>query len=185
MSAVLEPGMRAVSVAVNAQTGNAGFLSPGDRVDLIVTHRFKHSNGVDESVVSETFVQDLRVVAVDQMLDNPENKAILAKTVTIECNPHQAEQIAVAMEMGKISFTLRSMVREQKKDPPAEEKTVAEVAPENKAPIEELYGSAKERSFTRDSDLSRLLERRVLSVPRVQVIRGEKTETIDFTLSQP
>ena len=66
MAAVLEPGTRAVSIAVNATSGNAGFISPGDRVDLIVTHRIKkmdsrESSGAD-AVVSETFVRDVRVL---------------------------------------------------------------------------------------------------------------------------
>lgn len=186
LSAVLEPGMRAVSIAVNATTGNAGFVSPGDRVDLIVTHRFKSSSSNDESVVSETFVRDLRIVAVDQMTDNPDNKAILAKTVTVECSPREAEQIAVASEMGKISLALRSLT---KADRPTrkEEEAAAAMASQQQAPegdVVKLYGAGDEApGFTRDSDLSSLLERRVLSVPRVQVIRGEKTETIDFATS--
>ncbi len=113
MSAVLNPGMRAVSIAVNATSGNAGFISPGDHVDLIVTHRVKPQNGNNSQakipVVSETFVHDVRVLAVDQQLDNPDNKAILAKTVTVEVTPHQAEQVAVAADMGKISIALRSL----------------------------------------------------------------------------
>ncbi len=199
MSAVLEPGMRAVSIAVNATTGNAGFVSPGDRVDLIVTHRFKTggvTNTGEESVVSETFAHDLRVVAVDQMLDNPENKAILAKTVTMECTPREAEEIAVAGEMGKISLALRSLSPAVKKDvseqapapvvakgePVAAETDAAPVPAEaaKPNPIKDLYGQQDQTSGTRDSDLSRLLERRALLVPRVQVLHGDKSETIDF-----
>lgn len=178
MSAVLEPGMRAVSIAVNATTGNAGFVSPGDRVDLIVTHRIKKSgageSGNEESVVSETFVRDLRVVAVDQMLDNPENKAILAKTVTVECSSRQAEQIAVATEMGKISVVLRSLGTAEKKPAPPEPEDAAN-------PVHLLFGDeAAEGGYTRDSDLSQLLDRKALMVPHVQVLRGDKSETIDF-----
>ena len=175
MSAVLEPGMRAVSIAVNATTGNAGFVSPGDRVDLIVTHRFKTgtTGSNEESVVSETFVHDLRVVAVDQMLDNPENKAILAKTVTMECTPREAEGIAVAGEMGKISLALRSLTPAVKKDvseqtpaPVIAKGDAAEAADAAPNPIKDLYG--QQESGTRDSDLSRMLERRALLVPRTQ-----------------
>lgn len=194
MSAVLEPGMRAVSIAVNATTGNAGFVSPGDRVDLIVTHRFKTGgvNSNEESVVSETFAQDLRVVAVDQMLDNPENKAILAKTVTVECTPREAEEITVAGEMGKISLALRSLTPVAKKDvseqspqplmsKPEEAQPVVQAPDVAKpaSPIDALYGQ-QEATGTRDSDLSRMLERKALLVPHVQVLHGDKVETIDF-----
>ncbi|MEQ1705996.1 MAG: Flp pilus assembly protein CpaB, partial [Rickettsiales bacterium] len=112
MSAVLEPGKRAVSISVNPISGNAGFVSPGDRVDLLLTYRVKNSanadSGAEESVGTETFAQGVRVLAVDQSLDNPENKAILAKTITVEVTPVQAEKISVASEMGKISVALVS-----------------------------------------------------------------------------
>ncbi|MDX2113251.1 MAG: Flp pilus assembly protein CpaB [Alphaproteobacteria bacterium] len=157
MSAVLEPGMRAVSVAVTATSGAAGFISPGDRVDLIVTHRIRITSGQEtgneESVVSETFVRNVRVVAVDQMLDNPENKAILAKTVTVEVDDRQAEQIAVASEMGKISMSLRSIAGSPSEDD----------------------GS---RTKTTQGDVSRMLEGGAM--PRVRVIRGEQVENMEF-----
>jgi pilus assembly protein CpaB len=159
MSAVLEPGMRAVSISVNPTSGNAGFISPGDRVDLIVTHRIRASgNEANDTVVSETFVNDCRVVAIDQMLDNPENKAVLAKTVTVEVTPAQAAQVAVAAEMGKISMALRSL-------------SATDAKTETK--------SAAEGGFMRDSDISRMLDKGGAGM-RVQVIRGDKTENIDF-----
>lgn len=158
LSAVLEPNMRAVSIAVNATSGNAGFISPGDRVDLIVTHRIRINNsedgGTQESVVSETFVRNVRVVAVDQMLDNPENKAILAKTVTVEVSDRQAEQVAVATEMGKISMVLRS---------------VTTTEGQGKNPT----------SRTMDSDVSNMIGVGVM--PRVRVIRGEEVENMEFS----
>lgn len=176
LSAVLEPGLRAVSIAVNATTGNAGFVSPGDKVDLIVTHRYRHSNSNEESVISKTFVHDVRIVAVDQMLDNPENKAILAKTVTIECRPQQAEQIAVANEMGKISLALRSLSPE----------VVVETVNGQPVVLRNENGDideAAKRGYTRDIDLNDVLDRRVLEPPRVLVIRGDESQTIDFTMS--
>jgi pilus assembly protein CpaB len=116
MSAVLESGMRAVSIAVNPTSGNAGFVSPGDRIDLIVTHRV-HPGGAGSNtgglVVSETFVHNVRVIAVDQQIDNPENKAVLAKTITVEVTPRQAEQVAVAADLGKVSLVLRSLASDE------------------------------------------------------------------------
>lgn len=187
MSAVLDAGKRAVSIAVNATSGNAGFVSPGDKIDLIVTHRIKihgeNNNGnngggstTEESVVSETFVRNVRVVAVDQMLDNPENKAILAKTVTVEVTPRQAEQIAVAAEMGKISVALRSLVNPENK--------VAKEG-EGMPTLTDLYGNpmnaaGSPHDFTRDSDVSQLLDRKSVMMPRIHVIRGDQQENIEF-----
>lgn len=90
MSAVLEPGKRAVSIAVDSTSGNAGFIFPGDKVDLILTHSV--TNQSVQTRASETFVEDVRVLAVDQMLDNPENKAVLAKTVTLEVTPNRPKK---------------------------------------------------------------------------------------------
>ncbi len=159
LSAVLEPGMRAVAIAVTATTGAAGFIAPGDRVDLIVTHRIKtgrsEANG-DDTVVSETFVRDVRVVAVDQSLNTPENKAQLAKNVTVEVTESQAEQIAVAIEMGKISMALRSSLQSDKN------------------------AAAPERDSTRTSDVIPSLSRRGGVAPHVQVIRGNEKEDLQF-----
>lgn len=163
MSAVLEPGMRAVTISVTPTSGNAGFLSPGDRVDLIVTHRVRSAAGTNPegSVISETFVRDVRVVAVDQMLDNPENTAILAKTVTVEVTPRQAEQVAVAADLGKISFVLRSMAA---------------------APKEEATGSGGaempgESHYTSDTDVSTALESSGYS-STIRIIRGDRVENV-------
>lgn len=158
LSAVLEPGMRAVTIGVTATSGAAGFITPGDRVDLIVTHRIKpagngEASGGNDMILSETFVRDIRVVAVDQMLDNPENKAILAKTITVEVTPQQAEQISVAGEMGKISLSLRSLANGQ-----------------GQSPVD---------TATRDSDVVRALDRGDIA-PRVRVIRGEQSETLQL-----
>lgn len=183
LSAVLDPGKRAVSIAVNATTGNAGFVSPGDRVDLIVTRRFKSQNSGDDTVVSETFVRELRVVAVDQMIDNPENKAILAKTVTVECTPHQAEQIAVATEMGKISLALRSIGKSDQEKAEDEQKSKQQAEAASGVAVKLIGGDGQPILAPVMAQVPG--DGRVLTVPRVQVIRGEKTETLDFTLSQP
>ena len=120
LSAVLNPGMRAVSIGVTPNSDDApfvsGFVLPGDHVDLIVTREFNRTlnNGREQEsrkiVFSKIFVQNVRVLAVDQSLDNPDNKAIVAKTVTVEVTPTQAQEIAVASELGKISISLRSAV---------------------------------------------------------------------------
>jgi len=162
MSAVLDPGMRAVSIAVTATSGNGGFISPGDHVDLIVTHHIKDTPSND-SVVSETFVRNVRVVAVDQMLDNPDNKAILAKTVTVEVTSRQAEQISVATEMGKISVALRG---------------IATVDPATGVTVP-AQGTTLNGNYTRDTDISSALNRDTVS-PHIRIIRGDQTENMQL-----
>lgn len=193
LSAVLEPGKRAVSIAVSATSGTSGFIFPGDRVDLMITHRMKMQETPqsleEESVVSETFIENVRVVAVDQLLDNPDNKALLAKTVTVEVSPEQAEKVSVAEDMGKISFALRSLA--------ADNAVMTESAGDPKAvggPLEPVEGSqdfvsaitepaqlAKPvKTYTRDRDISPSLGRHGTGSARVRVIRGDVSEQREF-----
>ncbi len=168
MSAVLEAGYRAVSVAVNPTSGNAGFISPGDRVDLIVTRKVKNTGGSGEAqIISETFIEDVRVLAVDQQLNNPENKAILAKTVTVQVSPAQAEKVAVAGELGKISLALRSAANVAKEEP--------KEALEPTGDAVELIESTLEEDMQDDM---RINEGGSMT-PTIRVIRGDVVENIE------
>lgn len=168
MSAVLEPGMRAVSIAVNVTSGNAGFVLPGDYVDLILTRELTRnvSNGREsetrKTIYSKTFVENVRVLAADQMLDNPENKAMVAKTVTVEVSPSQAQMIAVAAELGKISVSLRSAGS----PPPA-------VVEQPAQPAE------TQRSGVADSDFASGPDGADVSEP-VRVLRPTETQNLEF-----
>ena len=176
LSAVLEVGKRAVSISVNITSGNAGFISPGDKVDLLITHRIKYGGTAvegtaTEQVVTETFANNVRVLAVDQMLDNPENKAILAKTITVEVTPEQAEQISVATELGKISMSLVSSANgKDMKGENGEPKIIAVQADDAKPT----------QHYTVDGDVSSLLGKQESAISKVRVIRGDKIETLEF-----
>lgn len=173
MSAVLERGKRAVSIAVDSTSGNAGFIFPGDKVDLILTL----STGSRQSPVraSETFVKDVRVLAVDQRLDNPENKALLAKTVTLEVTPKQAEKINVAKDLGKISLSLRSLAKD---DLPADGEDTGEI---DLHTLLENAEKNQEENVTRDSDVSSIVTPRMSVGAKVQIIRGGKErEEVEF-----
>lgn len=203
MPAVLEPGKRAVSIAVSVTSGNAGFVSPGDFVDLILTHRVRvEEGGVNsgsDSVISETFVENVRVIAVDQMLDNPENKAVLAKTVTVEVTPKQAEKVNVAQDLGKISLSLRSLAADAAKPAVTAERGEAAKSEEAAAPpagaqadqvvdpffMESAPAPVADESVTSDRDLSKALSNQSEVSPRVRVIRGNQVETLRFYREKP
>jgi pilus assembly protein CpaB len=113
LAAALGPGMRAVTVGVSATSGVAGFVFPGDRVDLVLTQEV--SGGDDEAPLraSETIVRNIRVLAVDQRLnarDEAGNQvAQTVATITFEATPKIAEKIAVAQTIGQLSLSLRSL----------------------------------------------------------------------------
>ena len=182
MAAVLDPGKRAVSIAVDSTTGNAGFIFPGDYVDLILTHAEKN----DQSSVraSETFIENVRVLAVDQMLTNPDNKAVLAKTVTLEVSPKQAEKINVAKDLGKINLSLRSLANNhapeaaKPADKPIESfDDVLKAASEGKLNDPPSEPTA---NFTRDPDVSHIITPNGGANMHVRVLHGNKQEDVEF-----
>jgi pilus assembly protein CpaB len=140
MAAVLQPGMRAVSVQVTPTSGVSGFIFAGDRVDLVLTHVYE-KDAVKERQASETVLRDIRVIAMDQRLDvRPGEPPQIAKTATLEVTPKQVEIIAVAAEMGKLSLALRSL-----QEPTDSDGGAVARAPDS------------EPSYTRDSSVSHLL----------------------------
>jgi len=123
LQVVLTPGERAIAIPVATGGASTGLLSPGDRVDVILTQNFKGDNAANAPLtrrsVSETVVENLRVLAIDEpdKVTTPARPAAIpvnpaagnfGRTVTLEVTGEQAEQINVATELGKLSLTLRS-----------------------------------------------------------------------------
>jgi len=113
LAAALGPGMRAVTVPVSATSGVAGFIFPGDRVDMVLTQDVTGGGEGPPLKVSETIVRNLRVLATDQRIDSKDEEGkTQVKTfasVTFEATPRIAEKIAVAQSMGTLSLALRSI----------------------------------------------------------------------------
>lgn len=112
LAAALGPGMRAVTVPVSAQSGVAGFVFPGDRIDLVLTQTVGGDDGPSLKT-SETILRNLRVLATDQRTstEDAEGKKEVKtfSTVTVEATPRIAEKIAVAQTVGQLSLSLRSI----------------------------------------------------------------------------
>jgi pilus assembly protein CpaB len=101
LSAVLREGMKAVTVRVNDIEGVAGFVLPGDRVDVLLTRRF------DKTGTTDVVLQNTRVLAVDQLADERADKPSVAKAVTLEVDTVAAQKIALAAQMGTLALALR------------------------------------------------------------------------------
>jgi pilus assembly protein CpaB len=111
LQVVLSPGARAIAIPVATGGASTGLLHPEDRVDAVLTQTFKNDPLLARRSVSETVVQSLRVLAVDAAdakLTGAGNG--FGRTVTLEVTPEQAEKINVAVELGKLSLTLRSII---------------------------------------------------------------------------
>lgn len=106
---MIPKGMRVVPIRVDAVSGASGMILPGDRVDLLVHLREDAARGLPRSV-TRTFLQNVKVFAVDDVYDRPgtENKAVSAKTISLLVTPEQAELVALAAQLGTVQLVMRS-----------------------------------------------------------------------------
>jgi pilus assembly protein CpaB len=113
LAAALTAGMRAITVPVNTSSGVAGFVFPGDHVDLVLTSNVEGGGDGPTLKVSETIIRNIRVLATDQRTDEKDKDGkTTVKTfsnVTLEVTPRIAEKIAVAQSLGTLSLSLRSI----------------------------------------------------------------------------
>ena len=102
LSAVIQDGMRAITVRVNDVEGVAGFVLPGDHVDVLLTRQAERTSGTNDIVLQNT-----RVLAVDQLADDASDRPTVVKAVTLEVDTVGAQKIALAASLGNLSLMLR------------------------------------------------------------------------------
>jgi len=148
LAAVLDPGYRAITVNVTPASGIAGFIYPGDHVDVIVTLQVQseekdpanpNRTKTHENRASETVLRDIRVLALDQRVDDQARDVApkAASLATLQVTPKQAEVIAVVAAVGQVSLSLRSLARDE-----------AEAAADS---------TRQQLSYTFDSEATRLI----------------------------
>jgi pilus assembly protein CpaB len=106
LSAVIHPGMKAVTVRVNDVEGVAGFILPGDRVDVMLTRRAGDGGG-NKDGTTDLVVQNVPVLAIDQLADQRSDKPTLAKAVTLEVDTVDAQKLTLSAQLGVLSLALR------------------------------------------------------------------------------
>lgn len=106
LSAVLGQGMKAVSIRVNDVLGVAGFVFPGDRVDVLLTRTVRGDDGMDRSFV-DVLLQSMKVLAVDQVADVSKDSPTVVKSVTVEASTKDAQKLTLAAGAGQLSLALR------------------------------------------------------------------------------
>lgn len=102
LAALIKPDMRAVTVRVDDVVGVAGFLLPGNRVDVVAARK------VNDRATTETILLNINVLAVDQTSTQDKNEPVVVRAVTLEMTPQQAEVLVRAREEGRIQLTLRN-----------------------------------------------------------------------------
>jgi pilus assembly protein CpaB len=130
LSAVVTPGMRAVSLRSNDVAGVGGFVLPGDRVDILLTRNT--GSGPGANTVTQVLAENVRVLGVDQSDNDEANKPVVAKAVTIEVTPGQAQAISLGQQIGSVSMSLRRVADDGQLTVKA--MTVADLSPAPRRP---------------------------------------------------
>ena len=102
LSAVIEQGMKAVTVRVNDVEGVGGFVLPGDHVDVLMTRQPEKGSGNNDVVL-----QNVKVLAIDQIADDSADKPSVVKAVTLEVDTVSAQKLSLAASLGSLSLVLR------------------------------------------------------------------------------
>jgi pilus assembly protein CpaB len=161
LSALVKPGMKAVTIRVNDVEGVGGFVLPGDRVDVVLTRQ------IDKGQAStEVVLQNTRVLAVDQVADERAAKTTVAKSVTFEVSTVEAQKVWLASSVGNLSLLLR------KAGETAETKT-------RKITLSDLSGNEpaiKDKDATATVVVTRASAKQEYTVP-VEGSRGDMTTT--------
>lgn len=124
MSALLTPGMRAVTLDVSMRQSAGGFILPGDRIDIFHT---ADSNDRDGTLTSQLLYANVRVLAIDQTFDQMGEGAQPSNTVTVELSPAQIEKFLTSRENGTLSLALRSAFQPEGGDELLQETQPSEV----------------------------------------------------------
>ena len=103
LSQVIEEGYRATAIRINVASSVSGFILPGDRVDVLLTFKSEYS----DKDLNNIILQDVRVLAIDQLSDESQGGAIIGSTASLEVKPLDAQKLALAQGTGKLSLILR------------------------------------------------------------------------------
>jgi pilus assembly protein CpaB len=167
LAAVLRPGYRAMALRIDATSSIGGLAFPGDRVDMILTHDM---NGQQ---VSETILENVRILGIDQFIDESDGKPRVGKNATLEITPKQAEMVAVIAELGSITLSLRSLVKD--------EEELDRLS--NLEDVLEEPDPERGTTFTFASEVSNVLAPPPSTEPAPNVVRAPapKAKTVDVT----
>ena len=131
LAALVSENMRAVTVRVDDVVGVAGFLLPGNTVDILASRK----GGGKGRAITETILRNIKVLAVDQTAAAESHEPVIVRAVTLEMLPRQAEILFQARTEGKIQLTLRNPLEAEPEVVPPTKKRVVRRAPVKKKAV--------------------------------------------------
>ncbi len=133
LAALVNENMRAVTVRVDDVVGVAGFLLPGNTVDILASRKV-----AGKRAITETILRNIKVLAVDQSASTDDNQPVIVRAVTLEMLPKQAEELFRARTEGTIQLTLRNPLEGDYVPPPPPKRTVRRAPTRRVAPPSEV-----------------------------------------------
>lgn len=115
LSRKLAAGMRAFSVRINDVSGVAGFILPGDRVDIMLTRQVGSGGG--EALATDVILQNVTVLGIDQLSSENTEEPVVGKSATFEVTPEDAQKLALASQVGTLSLMLRNYTTVENQQP--------------------------------------------------------------------
>lgn len=153
LSAVIEPNKRAVTVRVNDVIGVAGFLMPGNRVDVVSAI----PNG-NRRYQSRTLLENVKVLAVDQTASPEKDKPVIVRAVTLELSSDEAEELVKATQEGVVQLALRNplddTMRPALEPEPVKEEVVAKAPPAPKPAPRRVVATSSSVTIIRGTEVS-------------------------------
>jgi len=189
LSAVISGKMRGATIRVNDVIGVAGFVLPGDRVDVLLTRdREGGKRGPSANLITDVLLQNVKVLAIDQDLNESKEKPSVAKAVTLEVTAHQAQKLVLAQTVGTLALALRNGKNAMAAAAPTV--TVAdlrggEVNDRRVGPKPEIRGQRKKTVKIWVNSLSRIRVVRGIKESEYQVTREQNSRTFTPTEAIP
>ncbi len=150
LSAVIERNKRAVTVRVNDVVGVAGFLMPGNRVDVVAAK----PEGNHRNYRSETLLENVKVLAVDQTASQEKDKPVIVRAVTVELSPVEAELLVEATQEGMVQLALRNPLDDSTKPKAEPEPEVVAEAPKPQPVKKRVVARSQRVTIIRGTDVS-------------------------------
>lgn len=163
LASLIEPNKRAVTIRVNDVVGVAGFLLPGNRVDVLVTYKVGNVRSEAAESVTDVVLSNLKVLAVDQKVDQETNQPLVVRAVTLEVSLEEAEALMSAKARGIVQLALRNPTDDSEAALASATPEPEEVAPEPK-PVQPIPVVTKPAQTHKR---------------KIEVIRGTSQQTVN------
>lgn len=108
LSAIITEEMRAMTIRVNDVVGVAGFIVPGDRVDVLLTR--DDETGKEKNEITDILLQNIKVLGIDQLANDSQEKPVVVQAVTVEVSPEQSQKLTLASQVGSLTLALRNVL---------------------------------------------------------------------------